>query len=752
MGKNNERRMGKPFYKIGAIFAVALLIGSVLVICTTDADAARSSDLTVEKKGAKTLVKNEKGKTIISSTNSATAIQGAIDRAKAGGTVTLKSGTYHLSKEISMRAGVTLQGNGDRTVLVNNGIRLPDVSDVTLRGFALQGTADIYVTAYKTDVRNIVMQDISARGVKGVNAVFTLDAQRHIISDVSMLRLSAVDCGAYGFSIIGSGTGTCEIRDVTIDGCKATRCGAESRPNDWVVGFALAVNIDVANMHVKNSVSSYNWEDGFYLRQDVAKNNVVFENCVADYNGVKPAFKEGYGYFIDSSVVLIDCKGAGNKGGMSNVDVIPEPEPEPIPEPEPEPIPEPTKGTSSIDVTVSSSVDVGQRIQATGVLTVTNDDGTRPLRNAAVTIVVTLPDGSKITSQATTDYNGRFTMTHTPNAAGTYSFTATFAGNDAYDGSSKAVSWTAKALPVPDPKPSADLYVYPGNIVKNANGATVHTGSTAIQWAVNNGNTVLVTAGTYQVSGNIYMRSGTTLMGEGSDKTTLNFARGAIIMDGVSNTAVKGFHITGAGSCQSWATGVTVRNHLWEDIHLDHVTRGIINNAIGTWVEAGGVIDGLTYRNVFVDSPATWGFLINGNNFDGWVKNTLFEDCTAIRCGNSLGVTDPNSADAWIPGFDLAERCNIDGMRLVNCRADENWESGFHLEIAPEVRNVVFENCTANNNGQKPRALYGAGFFVGDRAGFDECTFIKCTGSGNTKGGINYDIPNVQVVSFSLPV
>ena len=117
-------------------------------------------------------------------------------------------------------------------------------------------------------------------------------------------------------------------------------------------------------------------------------------------------------------------------------------------------------------------------------------------------------------------------------------------------------------------------------------------------------------------------------------------------MDGVSNTAVKGFHITGAGSCQSWATGVTVRNHLWEDIHLDHVTRGIINNAIGTWVEAGGVIDGLTYRNVFVDSPATWGFLINGNNFDGWVKNTLFEDCTAIRCGNSLGVTDPNSADA----------------------------------------------------------------------------------------------------------
>jgi hypothetical protein len=399
----------------------------------------------------------------------------------------------------------------------------------------------------------------------------------------------------------------------------------------------------------------------------------------------------------------------------------------------------------------SSSVEVGQTIQATGVLTATNEDGTKALGNVAMTTVVTRPDGSKITAQVTTDSNGKFTMVYTPNTAGTYGFAATFAGNDAYEGSVKAVSWTAKAVPAPEPTPSADLYVYPGNIVKNANGVTVHTGSDAIQWAVNNGNTVLVSSGTYQVSGNIYMRSGSTLMGEGSDKTTLNFARGAIIMDGVSNTAVKGFHITGAGSCQSWANGVTVRNHLWEDIHLDHVTRGIINNAIGTWVESNGVIDGLTYRNVFVDSPATWGFLINGNNFDGWVKNVLFDTCTAVRCGNSLGVTDPNNADAWIPGFDLAERCNIDGMRLVNCRADNNWESGFHLEIAPDVRNVVFENCTASNNGQKPGALYGAGFFVGDEASFDECTFIDVTGVGNTRGGINYDIPNVRVVSFPLP-
>jgi hypothetical protein len=296
-----------------------------------------------------------------------------------------------------------------------------------------------------------------------------------------------------------------------------------------------------------------------------------------------------------------------------------------------------------------------------------------------------------------------------------------------------------------------DLIVRPGNMVEDADGTTVHTGPDAIQWSVNNGNTTLVVADTFQVDGSIYMRSGSTLMGEGSDKTTLNFANGGIIMDGVSNATVKGFHITGAATCQSWANGVTVADHVWEDIYLDHVTKGIINNAIGTRVQAGGFIDNLTYRQVFVDSPATWGFLINGNNFDGWVKNTLFEDCTAIRCGNSLGAMDPNNADSWIPGFDLAERANIDGMRLVNCRADNNWESGFHLEIAPDVRNVVFENCTASNNGQKPGALYGAGFFVGDEASFDECTFIDVTGVGNTRGGINYDIPNVRVVSFPLP-
>lgn len=744
MGKieiNKKRR--NNFIVAGAIVSVCLLVLTVLM--SPVGSAAGGASYAINKNSAgKTIVKNTAGSTVFSSSDAANAIQYAIYRATNGGVVTLKAGTYTLTKELMMKSGVTLQGSGIGTVFVNNGIRVSDVSSISLKSFAMKGTSDIYIGAYGTDVSNILVQDVSASNVGGVSAAYVLDAQRHTISSVKFIRVTATECDAYGFMFIGSGKGTCLIKDVTIDSCKALKCGINARTNDWVVGFALAVNVDVTNMYVKNSEASSNWEDGFYLRTDVAKTNVVFENCIANNNGQKPAYKEGFGYYVDSKVVLKNCIGVGNKGGLTNLATPPVPPPTP------------TVGSSAIALsTASSSVQVGQSMQASGQLTGTSATSTSAIGNAAVTTTVTRPDGSRVTAQVTTGTDGRFTIAHTPSTAGTYTYAASYAGNTAYTGSSKTVTWTATAAPTPPTPPptpvNADLMVYPGNVVKNANGATVHTGSDAIQWAVNNGNTVLVTAGTYQVSGSIYMRSGTTLMGEGSTKTTLNFARGGIFMDGVSNTAVKGFHITGAGTCQSWANGVTVRNHLWEDIHLDHVTRGVINNAIGTWVQSNGVIDGLTFRKVFVDTPATWGFLINGNNFDGWVKNTLFDTCTAIRCGNSLGVTDPNNADAWIPGFDLAERCNIDGMRLVNCRADNNWESGFHLEIAPDVRNVVFENCTANNNGQKPGSLYGAGFFCGDQAGFNACKFISCTGVGNTRGGVNYDIPNVRVVSIALP-
>jgi hypothetical protein len=425
MRKRRLKTKNRTLYKISAFAAVVLLLASAFVMSSQSVSSASAGNYTLSiDPSGKTLVKDSGGRTTYSSSASSTAIQWAIDHTSSGGIVTLKDAKYTLSGKVNLKSGITLTGSGSSTILVNGGINVPSVSDVALKSFSMQGTCSILISASIADIKNVVVQDVSADKVGGVSAVYKLDVQKHNASGIKFIRVSTQDAGTYGFLVVGSGKGTAMVKDITFDSCKAIRSGLNVRVNDWVVGFALAVNVDVTNMYVQNSESSYNWENGFYFRSDVTKTNVVLENNVASYNGQKPNYQEGYGYLVDQTVILKSCTGTGNKGGLTNI--------------APAPPPAPVASTVSI-ILASTSVQVGMSMHADGLL-----KGTDGISGATVSLQVTLPDGSIAypTQGATviTDASGKFAMDYVATETGTYKFTASFGGDSMNAPSSMTVT------------------------------------------------------------------------------------------------------------------------------------------------------------------------------------------------------------------------------------------------------------------------------------------------------------------------
>ncbi len=148
------------------------------------------------------------------------------------------------------------------------------------------------------------------------------------------------------------------------------------------------------------------------------------------------------------------------------------------------------------------------------------------------------------------------------------------------------------------------------------------------------------------------------------------------------------------------------------------------------------VVDDVEFYECHAVDCHTHGFNMNQDYNDGVCRattNIRFLNCRAVRCGYGVagdpGITAPvtstnQSRSEWITGFDLHEWQDLINCEVVNCVAEDNWESGFHLEpgarydedtgrdIGPRTvsRNVVFRNCVSSNNGQ--RNTYKDHFFM----------------------------------------
>lgn len=302
-------------------------------------------------------------------------------------------------------------------------------------------------------------------------------------------------------------------------------------------------------------------------------------------------------------------------------------------------------------------------------------------------------------------------------------------------------------------------YVIVGNEVKRSDGSTAFEAedfTAALQWAVaQDGKTVHVPAGTHKVEDQIRPHSGVTLTGEGDgeDGTVLDFVRGSasrsliLLSSGVNDVTLSGFRITGHGSIRIDAFGVTCGGHQLQDVTAFRTSK---SHPAAFWmlVLNKGVLDDVRFVGCKAVETEHIGFFCEGDgysapggvkntpDFSGWIKNLYLEDCLADHCGY-YGRYNP-----WVVGFDLAESVNVENVKAVRCTARYCWESGFHFEPSPAVKNAVLVDCVADHNGQKPDDFdngdgteglwFGKGYYWAP--GRTTVTLINCSGEGNANG------------------
>ncbi|NLA39084.1 MAG: hypothetical protein GX882_06855 [Methanomicrobiales archaeon] len=259
------------------------------------------------------------------------------------------------------------------------------------------------------------------------------------------------------------------------------------------------------------------------------------------------------------------------------------------------------------------------------------------------------------------------------------------------------------------------------------------------------GGTVALSGGTFNCAGSIHPRTKTMLRGEGPDATFIEFSRNGRLNVSCESVTLYNFHVRGTGypgtGTDRWLGVITLyASHarvLAVEGTADATTQAVFLLIHDPDVYAPALED-IEFINCRAVDTGTYGFLHNAwGTANRVIRNVRYENCAAINCGRQ-GAFNP-----WVTGFDFAELNDIEGLRVKNCLAEGNLESGFHFEWDPEKRDCVLKNCVSRKNGQKPYPAkaynpndmsthyFGCGYY----APRGDITFISCYSEGNSRHG-----------------
>ena len=291
--------------------------------------------------------------------------------------------------------------------------------------------------------------------------------------------------------------------------------------------------------------------------------------------------------------------------------------------------------------------------------------------------------------------------------------------------------------------------------------------------------------GTFRCADRITLAANTTLVGQGSANTTIEIVAKSgsgylPVAVGAEYVNVGGFTLRGNGFVMITRSHVRVRDITATSIDLSGRWRTASGNGMFfVWVAPPvNVIDDVEFYHCSAIDCHTHGFNMNQDYNDGVERattNIRFLDCRAVRCGFGVsgdpGVTvsaTNQSRSEWITGFDLQEWQDLVNLEVVNCVAEDNWESGFHLEpgaryddngneIGPRTvsQNISIRNCVSSNNGQRNTYLdhfFMSGYYLSRDTHLVDCrsfnnrncgyyvhagdgsSFDGCTDDGSTYG------------------
>lgn len=283
--------------------------------------------------------------------------------------------------------------------------------------------------------------------------------------------------------------------------------------------------------------------------------------------------------------------------------------------------------------------------------------------------------------------------------------------------------------------PTAELTVYPDGTVVNATGLIVFNAidtSIAIQWALDHASSIAMAAGTYDLTTALNLPNNCSLAGAGSSGSGATIlSSSSLVYINMSNDCLlssfqtRGDVIVGAHSSSSM-TNLTLND-------ISSVgAESKIPACFLFRVSSYATMNNISMFSCRALDANTYGFLFIGSEKQestyGSFNNVWLQSCVASGCGVDARPND------YVVGFDLGEMANVNGMVVIHCRAERNWESGFHWEAYPSFHDIVVQDCDSSDNGQKTRPLYGAGYWLSSSANRGSFELINCTGTGNPGG------------------
>jgi hypothetical protein len=265
-------------------------------------------------------------------------IQRAIDFANecGGGVVFIRSGLYIIFKQINLKAGVKIQGEGHSTILSGSGV---DFNIFEGLGTLAVPMLDVEICDLKIDGTNVTTSGSYTPVIKGIHMQYAKRLKIH---------------GVYVYNTYASGIGTDFLIDSIIDRCITESCGrgfsvggtvgsngigigtGKYANESWVVSNCVARNNGNCGMmcEAQNSTInsqymtfsnclSYNNGTGFL---DSGVSRVSFENCWAWANTLRSGFlinagdiSIGSGVYMPSNVHLIGCRSFDNSASAGFV-------------------------------------------------------------------------------------------------------------------------------------------------------------------------------------------------------------------------------------------------------------------------------------------------------------------------------------------------------------------------------------------------------------------------------------------------